>query len=163
VQAALDALAARGPNDPANPYREIQKNSRHITRATINSMPASGDAEYLFPEAAEGCTANGVPGWLRQADILRSLAPVLAARDDTFTIRSYGEARDASGKVTARSWCEAVVRRTPAFLDPSDPDTDTPAIGTDTGTEKFLQSEINARFGRRYIIVAFRWLTPEEV
>ena len=62
----------------------------------------------------------GLPGWIRQADVLRPIAPILSARDDTFTIRTYGDARDASGKVIARAWCEAVVQRTRDFVDATD-------------------------------------------
>lgn len=92
----------------------------------------------------------GAPACLSQADILQKLGPVLSARSDTFTIRSYGECRDATGKVTARAWAEAVVQRTPQALHPDaaglDPDT-TPA----------------GRFGRRFDIISFRWLTSSEI
>jgi hypothetical protein len=163
VEAALSTLAKRGSSDPKNPYRELQRNSREITAATVTSMPALAEARYLFPRAAEGWTANALPGWIRQADILRPLAPVLSVRDDTFVIRAYGDARDAQGKITASAWCEAVIRRNPEFVDPSDAATDTPVLGTDSGTEKFLQSAANEQFGRRFTIVSFRWLNPDEV
>jgi len=160
VQAALDMLAARGTTDPKNPYRELQKNSDKITPASI---PALAEANYLFSKAAEGWTANGLPGWIRQADILRPLAPVLSVRDDTFVIRAYGDTRDIQGNVTASAWCEAIIRRNPEFVDPSDSATDTLILGTDSGTEKFLQSAANEQFGRRFTIVSFRWLNPDEV
>jgi hypothetical protein len=92
----------------------------------------------------------GAPACLSQADILQKLGPVLSARGDTFTIRGYGECRDAAGKVTARAWAEAVVQRTPQPLHPDaaglDPDT-TPA----------------GRFGRSFDIISFRWLNPSEI
>lgn len=163
VEGALAALAKRGPSDPANPFGKLQGNSRQITLAMVNSLPAVADAKYLFPEAAVGSSANGVPGWLRQGDILRPLAPVLSVRDDTFVIRSYGDARDAQGTITARAWCEAVVRRVAGFIDPSDAETDIPAVGTDSGDDRFLQSEINARFGRSFRMLSFRWLAPGEI
>ena len=163
VEAALSTLAKRGSSDPKNPYRELQRNSREITAATVTSMPALAEARYLFPRAAEGWTANALPGWIRQADILRPLAPVLSVRDDTFVIRAYGDARDAQGKITASAWCEAVIRRNPDYIDPSDAATDTPVLGTDSGTEKYLQSTANEQFGRRFTIVSFRWLNPDEV
>jgi hypothetical protein len=163
VEAALSALAKRGTSDPKNPFRELQRNSREITQAAVTGIPALAEAKYLFPRAAEGWTANAFPGWIRQADILRPLAPVLSVRDDTFVIRAYGDARDAKGNIIATAWCEAIIRRHPEFVDPSDAATDTPVLGTDSGTEKFLQSAANGQFGRRFSIVSFRWLHANEV
>ena len=63
-----------------------------------------------------------MPGWVRQADILKPLAPILSARDDTFTIRAYGDARDKSNhKIPARAWCEVIVRRQADYVDPARP------------------------------------------
>jgi hypothetical protein len=112
-----------------------------------------GEEEYQYREAAEGSGAYGLPGWTRQADILRPIAPILSARDDTFTIRAYGDVRDRAGAITARAYCEAVVRRTREYVDPSDA-----AASTD-----YPRSPVNARFGRRFEIVSFRWLEPDEV
>jgi hypothetical protein len=99
---------------------------------------------------AHGNTADGAPGVLTQADILTPIAPVLTARGDTFRIRAYGEAGPANGpKVMA--WCEAVVQRIPDYIDPAD--------------EAWSQPTriANQRFGRRYELLAFRWLSPSEV
>jgi hypothetical protein len=72
-------------------------------------------------------------------------------------IRGYGDHRDtASGKIVAKAWCEAVVRRTAEYVDPSDEATVLPSAAT-------LVSETNARFGRRFQIVSFRWLSPDEI
>lgn len=98
-------------------------------------------------------TGVGIPGFLTQADVLQSLAPVITVRSDTFTIRGYGEAHDADGKVTARSWCEAVVQRSPRFVDPTD--AADAAIATITPT--------NQTFGRRFEIISFRQLLPSEI
>ena len=145
IQAALNSLA----KDPAlNPYAEIQSRSKP---ATANPLPA-GSAQYQFPDAAIGHNAYGLPGWTRQADVLRPIAPILSARDDTFTIRAYGDARDASGNILARAWCEATVRRTRNYVDPADP-----------AEMTALPRAVNVAFGRRYEIVSFRWLNAEEV
>jgi hypothetical protein len=69
---------------------------------------------------------------------------ILSARDDTFTIRSYGDARDSSGKITARAWCEAVVKRTRNFADQADA-----ADLTGPPTKNY-----NLIFGRSYAIVS---------
>ena len=98
-------------------------------------------------------TGVGIPGFLTQADVLQTLAPVITVRSDTFTIRGYGEARDAGGKIIARSWCEAVVQRTPKFMDPTD--AADAAIASITPT--------NQTYGRRFEIVSFRLLSPADI
>jgi len=110
-----------------------------------------------FPEADAGHIAYGFPGWIRQADLLRSLAPILSVRDDTFRIRSYGEHRDpATGNVTAKAWCEAVVQRKADYVNLADDNTVLPGSST-------LTADDNARFGRRFEIVSFRWLSQDEI
>jgi hypothetical protein len=51
----------------------------------------------------------------------------------------------------ARAWCEATVQRFPEYLDPAD------------APEAIATSEANIRFGRRFEIIAFRWLSPGEI
>jgi hypothetical protein len=147
VQAALDEIA----KSPAtNPYAVMQG---IIPRTSLAVPPSAGDAEYKFPAAAAGYSTYGLPGWTRQADVLRALAPVLTARDDTFTIRTYGDARDRSGKITATAVCEAVVRRTRDYVDA----TDSAEIST------LPTKTVNQTFGRRFQVVSFRWLNASEI
>jgi len=142
----------------------------------LSRTPASGDAESIngrfkggddfidaakvsnwglpFPQAARGSRFAGIPGYLTQADVLKRVGNMITSRDDTFRIRSYGEARDALGNIQARTWCEAVVQRTPANLDAAD-SPETPSAG--------LTSNANKKFGRRFGIVSFRWLSPNEI
>lgn len=98
-------------------------------------------------------TGVGIPGYLTQADVLQSLAPVITCRSDTFTVRGYGEARDAGGRVIARSWCEAVVQRMPDFVDPTN--------AADTAIASLLP--VNQTFGRRFEIISFRRLPSTEI
>ena len=148
IQAALNTLAA---DSSINPYSVIQSRS---TKVALANLPFSASSGYNFAAAAEGYSAYGLPGWTRQADVLRPIAPILSARDDTFTIRAYGDARDKSGKIiTARATCEAVVRRTRDFVDPAD----APEIAT------LPTSAANLSFGRRYEIISFRWLNDSEI
>jgi hypothetical protein len=86
--------------------------------------------------------------------LLQALAPILQVRSDTFKIRTCGETLDANGKVIARAWCEAVVQRRADYLDTRDLSHLAP---TD------LTQEINRRYGRRYHMVSFRWLSPGEI
>ncbi len=146
IQAALNQLAQ---HSATNPFAAIEALS--TTAVAVPERPA--EAEYQFPAAAAGKSAYGLPGWTRQADVLRPLAPILSARDDTFTIRAYGDARDGAGRITARAVAEAVVRRTRDFVDPRD------AADAVTGPTR----PPNRAFGRHFELVSFRWLAPEEV
>ncbi|WP_193211476.1 hypothetical protein [Luteolibacter marinus] len=129
-----------------------------IDQANFNdsAQQAQFSTNY-YPAEARGHinpdTGVGIPGYLTQADVLQSLAPVITPRSDTFTIRGYGEAKDSNGKVIARAWCEAVVQRTPEFLDATDP-ADTLLDAT---------KEVNQTFGRRYEIVSFRHIPRSEI
>jgi len=107
--------------------------------------------------STHGRKSTAIPGWLMQGDVLQSIGSVLTARSDTFVIRSYGDARDASGKVvTARAWCEAVVQRVPDYLDGS-------ATGNPANAVRASLTTTNQKFGRRFKLVSFRWLTPNDI
>ncbi len=150
IQAALNKLAE---NNSTDPFREIKALSTVATADPPNPPRAVYDEEYKFREAGAGHSAYGLPGWTRQADILRPLAPILSARDDTFTIRSYGDARDANGNILARAWCEAIVRRDRDFIDPSEA----------ADLRSVPKNPANRTFGRRFEFVSFRWLAHAEV
>lgn len=120
---------------------------------SISASSVSGWA-LPFPKAATGSRFAGIPGYLTQADLLKRIGNMITPRDDTFRIRGYGEARDAQGKIQARTWCEAVVQRLPAYLASADaPETQAAS----------LTSNINKKFGRRFLTVSFRWLSPDEI
>ncbi|BCX48862.1 hypothetical protein HAHE_27700 [Haloferula helveola] len=91
----------------------------------------------------------GAPGFLTQGDVLQVLGASLSARSDTFLVRAYGDCRDRDGKIVARAWCEAEVQRTPVPIDPS--------------VDEINPEPSDNDFGRRFEIVSFRWLKPEEV
>ena len=148
VESALVKLSESSDGN-RNPFLKIQKAfPQQASKFSDHSQI------YSYPKAAEGYAVYGTPGWPRQADVLRPIAPILSARDDTFLIRTYGSSVDpATGAVRAQAWCEAVVRRTAAYVDPvSDGETAFPAT-----------SPVNKTFGRKFEIVSFRWLSPGEV
>ena len=102
----------------------------------------------------QGYRSTGIPGWITQADLLQVIGPSLSARSDTFRIRAYGEALDPeSGTPVAKAWCEAVVQRLPEYLDSANAPTDRGSVLT----------AINQKFGRRFQVVSFRWLSPHEI
>jgi len=113
--------------------------------------------EYGFatPEAATGNPAEGAPGWITQGDLLQILEPRATVRSDTFVIRTCGQALDGNGRVIASAYAEAVVQRTPEYLDPATPPAARP--GTDA------MPEVNRRFGRRLEVVSFRWVPSDEL
>jgi hypothetical protein len=108
-----------------------------------------------FPEALDGPIAYGSTPYIDQADILRHLGSVLTPRGDTYVIRTYGDKLDAQGEVIARVWCEAVVQRTPDYLDLSNDE--------NYFAQERLNSETNKNFGRKFSIISFRWLNEDEV
>ncbi len=130
--------------------------------ADLNDAFRDGDAvvdsdvadRFAFPEAEEKLKSDGIPGIVKQADILTPIAPFISVRSDSFLVRAYGEAVDGSGKVTAKAWCEARVERDRSFVDPADkPETQINALTKDA----------NKIFGRKFMIRSFRWLHPDEV
>lgn len=130
------------------------------------SVAAGASAGYLIPEskvstykyqnvsAGSGASYQGAPGYLTQADVLSVLGNAATPRSDTFTIRGYGESRDAAGKITATATCEAVLQRTPDYLDPVDRAEILPAA---------LVGAANRIFGRRFQQISFRWLSQNEI
>ncbi len=96
--------------------------------------------------------AIGSAGFLSQAAILNALGPQITVRGDTFCIRAYGDHRDASGTILAKSWCEAVVQRVPEYVN----STDAPEASENL-------TLANSTFGRKFTIISFRWLNSEEI
>jgi len=87
--------------------------------------------------------------WLTSGDVMSGLAPLMAVRSDTFRLRVYGEALNpATGETTGRAWAEAMVQRFPAYWDDRQ----------DAATLSTELNPPNRRFGRRFRMVAFRWL-----
>lgn len=118
---------------------------------------------YKTPEAIVGNPATGAPGWVNQGDLLRLLEPSATVRGDTFVIRAYGEAQDANGKTTARAYAEAVVQRVPEYVDPVDrPSVNAYDITLPTAVPS-TASATNKKFGRRFNMLSFRWLSGNEI
>lgn len=142
LQAAID-----------DPQCSINQGFRNGIRR-FNSRERSW-AGAAFPEALDGPVAYGSSAYLDQADILRNFAEQLTPRGDTFVVRAYADSVDASGKVAARAWCEAVVQRLPNYSDTSN----APQLKAADPTLS-LQNKL---FGRRMQVINFRWLDPSEI
>ncbi len=114
-----------------------------IEATTINDSIEAGGVSLPFASS-----------YLTQQDVLAAIAPHLAARSDTFVIRAYGDSVspfDAT-RVLARAYCEAIVQRVHA-KDSSESDSD-PLTATDNSP---------GTYGREYRIIAFRWITGDEL
>jgi hypothetical protein len=147
-------LSAKGALQAALDDTDVSINAGFRGRKRTFSAAEKAYVNATFPEAMEGAIAYGSPAYVDQADMLRNLAEQLSPRGDTFVIRTYGDALDNSGKVIARAWCEAIVQRTPEYVDSSD--------------EAYLKqadlsSDKNKEFGRKFEITRFRWLNDSEV
>ncbi|MFK7911109.1 MAG: hypothetical protein AB8F34_11005, partial [Akkermansiaceae bacterium] len=117
----------------------------------------AGDADLTNRLSTEG-----IAGDIRQADLLRPLAPRLNARSDTFRIRAYGEVRSKDGsRILASATCEAIVQRLPEYLDPTDAPWDEATNPINPSATKL--SLTNQQFGRRFKIVQFHWLAKDEI
>ena len=161
IQAAIDRSDQETPSlAPINTHPTF--NATPVDLANVRPSAVTGIPASDFEKLVKGGTSTDAiysdrsafaPGYLTQADILTAIGPLLTARSDTFRIRAYGQTKNpATGEVTGRAWCEAIVQRTARYVDDSLPETDTPTPG-----------DLNDRFGRRFEIVSFRWLTPADL
>lgn len=159
LQAALDATTSGAAAANTATTAPFDQN-------LVATTPAATLGTFYFDHMRNDTTASAAahhsrnafaPKFLTQADLLTALGPVLSARSDTFRIRAYGEtvnpllAPGDPGYITARSWCEAIVQRTPDYVNPVDSAEDTPTHAD------------NIAFGRRFKIVSLRWLGPSDI
>jgi hypothetical protein len=158
---ASDDMAARGALEEA-----IRKsNINDIPMGPVNRIITEQEASsfgYANPKAAAGNTEEGASAILTQGDLLSAIGSAITVRSDTFVIRSYGAARDGT-RVTARAWCEATIQRVPAFVDPTDAPEKVQAAILTNGRKITDLTEVNQRFGRRFSVVSFRWLSSDEI
>ena len=98
--------------------------------------------------------------YLTQQDVLTAIAPFLSARSDTFVIRAYGDAVNPfdDQEILALAYCEAIVQRTHAkhateYQNGASGDIDpmTKTLG------------VSGSFGRQFKVIAFRWMTGDEL
>jgi len=151
-----DLHALKGLLQTAIDSSEVNAVSENLDSRLVDADTAVGPNATkgeVTTEARLGHTGEGAPSFLTQGDLMMALAPVVAVRGDTFRIRAYGEATDSNGRPLAKAWCEAVVQRIPAFVDPSQP----------SHTSMGDLNTVNQAFGRRFILQSFRWLPTDEI
>jgi hypothetical protein len=109
-------------------------------------------------KAAEGLgIVPNSSAYLTQADVIKTIAPMITPRSDTFLVRSYGDVtHPVTGEVTASVWCEAVVQRTPELT--------TPVSGViDLARDPLSPDVAKYPYGRKMKILSIRFLNPDEV
>ena len=121
----------------------------------INSAPSDINGgnglngDYMTPGAGS-YTSECVT----QGDILAKVAPFIAARSDTFIIRTYGDVQNpVTAKIEGRVWCEATVQRVPDLVSDA-----TAPVAT-----VVAPPAASNPFGRRFKIISFRWLSPNDL
>lgn len=155
LQAAIEAAGINSNlrDDDGNP----QTFDDDVTLNDVSKVPSH--------ESRPAFKSYDFPGYLMQNDLLTTLAPRITARGDTFVVRAYGEARGAKGDITAKAWCEATVQRLPEYIDPTN-DAATPPRTLDNSGQWLINSDLhplNRKFGRRFVVTGFRWLSADEV
>jgi hypothetical protein len=116
-------------------------------------------------EIERGHLHAGSPAALTQADLLAVIGPALTTRSDTFVIRCYGDATITPGSETteASTWIEAIVQRSPEFCDASQPPETEVSDPTNSENPNPKLTSVNRVLGRRFKIVSFRYLRPEQL
>jgi len=116
------------------------------------------------PPLPYATSAAGAPQFLTQADVLTAIGNQLTARSDTFVIRTYGEVLDPVNStvsvpvVLGQAWCEAVVQRLPDYVEPK-----TAVSGNSPEDTSPSLTSTNQAFGRKFKIITFRWLSPQDI
>jgi hypothetical protein len=156
LQAAIDATTINGGSPFDFATMPVKVYSTEISADSEQQLIYKGDTSTALPSTTPASSrATFAPGYLSQADLLAALGPSLTARSDTFRIRAYGEVLNPvtpDAEPTSRAWCEAIAQRLPDYIEPDvDPST-TPASGSASAT-----------FGRRFKIISFRWLSPNDI
>jgi hypothetical protein len=144
-------------------YQTNSTNFRNQVQMIFNTSP--------IPTQDYGDVKIAAPTALLQSDILAAIGDSLTIRSDTFTIRAYGDVSDKpGGPATGTCWIEAVVQRTPNFIDTKDPaermvynQFNGHGHNDQTGNPSTGLQPVNINLGRRFVIVSMRILKPSEL
>ncbi|MGF1530448.1 MAG: hypothetical protein ACFCU4_03705 [Puniceicoccaceae bacterium] len=126
----------------------------HLTSGPFRSISSFLDSGILREAIADsGVNQDITPGsvlYLREGDLLELVAPVLAARSDTFKIYTIGELAAPDGAIV-RHRLEATVVRRHEFVD---------SVANPPEAPSADLSSLNAKLGRAFRILDYRW-NPE--
>ena len=139
---------------------ELTASDPSLPGMATNSPGNPARANFPADAAGKVARAYGANGFLTQADVLNVIGSFLSARGDTFTLRCLGE----SPRGDARATCEIVVQRLPEYVRHRDTAATNPNEGDAPETNwGLLKDPVNKSLGRRFRIVSFRWLAPNEI
>lgn len=161
LQSAIDRTTAN-QHFAGRTYSTTELTASDPALPGMNNLYLSNPALANFPVDENGKVARayGSNGFLTQADVLNVIGSFLAVRGDTFTIRSMGE----SPKGDARAICEIVVQRLPEYMRHISEVSATSGPGDVPELHwGALTHPTNKSLGRRFRIVSFRWLSPNEI
>ncbi|MDP4611792.1 MAG: hypothetical protein NWT02_11430 [Opitutales bacterium] len=147
---SLGSLGLKGALQAAIDSSGVNVGSSQSTPFPVDKFEASERSNLTDNDTD---TSVGIPGYLTQADVLHSMAPILTVRSDTFTIRSYGEVRDLLGNINAVARIEATVQRVPELVDSADKSYEPMSDWNQT----------NLNFGRKFRVVSVRYLSEDDV
>ncbi len=137
----LRAASAAAPKNLNEPFRGVDAFAR--SNVLQNAIDVAGLNATRTPLS---------PDYVRQNDLFALLAPILFTRSDTFVIRTYGEVRNPYTSLTeGQAWCEALVQPVADYVDSRD------SPGSSPSTPD------NQTYGRRFLVVGFRWLTAVDI
>ncbi|WPJ94905.1 hypothetical protein SH580_15855 [Coraliomargarita algicola] len=146
LQAALDRTINQ------NIHASIASEAINLSGSTYNAVLSNE-----HPDSQ----ATGHSGYVLQGDLLQPLAPILSPRSDTFVIRAYGSADSITGE-SDEAWCEAVVQRFPDMTGTGN-DLSDGSLNEFIAESDALTNPTNQAFGRKFQIIAFRWLSEDEL
>jgi hypothetical protein len=160
------AGALQAAIDNTSPDINADAKTHGVPVSMSGGLPAIIPSNLFDATGQQLNTAVGIPGYLMQQDLVQGFSPVMAARSDTFVIRTRGDAiNPVTGQSEGSAWLEAVVQRTSSFMDQTD--SSLASLGDATPLYKADGSAnigaTNLNFGRRFIIVGFRWLNQNEL
>lgn len=161
LQAALDRVInvdlAKIPEYAVVPANADRNPVYHSQKPSLKEHLGSGkiyESDGSEVKGTSASSASSIPGWIRQGDLLQSLAPVLSSRSDTFIVRTYGSHQHPlTGERLSEVYLEAIVQRMPEYVDQTD--------SADTLNEDL--SSINASAGRKFRIIGYRFLQESEI
>ncbi|MDR0536115.1 MAG: hypothetical protein LBG65_07235, partial [Puniceicoccales bacterium] len=139
----------------------------------LADVNGGSNQRFPFPEVADHPdkafpAASGAVGTLLQGDILQAIGSRISARSDTFVVRAYGDVGGGAGsRVTSRAYVEAIVQRTPEYVDDSKisgnaPHDPRPHSKVGEGFKAKL-SAVNTHLGRRFRVISLRWMNENEI
>ncbi len=140
----VEGIKARG-----QPFGSVSEfiNSGIVEDAIEAVGPAVTEVELPEVTPINEGIKSFAPVYVRQSDVISTIASHMSARSDTFLIRSYGDYRDPlSDKIISTALIEAVVQRVPEII----------GDGTTVVDPMSNATEINS--GRAFKIVSMRWI-----